>query len=46
MTVYIEKNGDLVGCYHKGTRTNNEQGKIELLSQYGPWTAEMSKNLH
>ena len=45
MTVYIGKNGDLVGCYHKGT-TNNEQAKIELLSQYGPWTAEMSKNLH
>ena len=29
-------------------RTNEqttEQGKIELLSQYGPWTAEMSNNL-
>ena len=42
MPVYIEKSGDLVGCYHSGTdeRTNErttEQGKIELLSQ---WTME------
>ena len=42
MPVYIEKSGDLVGCYHSETdgRTN-EQGKIGLLSQL-PWTAEMS----
>ena len=35
MPVYIEKSGDLVRCYHSGTdgRTN-EQGKIELLSQW------------
>ena len=48
MPVHIEKSGDLVGCYHSGTdrRTDNdnEQGKIELLSQCnGPCTAEMSK---
>ena len=32
----LKKNGDLVGGYHSGTnkRTNNEQGKIELLSQW------------
>ena len=36
MPVYIEKSGDLVGCYHSGT--NDEQkGKIGLLSQ---WTME------
>ena len=35
-SVYIEKNGDLVGCYHSGT-TDNKQGKIELLSQ---WTMD------
>ena len=37
MLVYIEKNGDLVGCYHSGTtnqQTNDEQGKIGLLSQW------------
>ena len=36
----LKKNGDLVGCYHSGItneRTNNEQGKIRLLSQ---WTME------
>ena len=32
--VYIEKSGDLVGCYHSGTNERtNKQGKIELLSQ-------------
>ena len=41
MPVYIEKSGDLVGCYHSGT--NNEKGKIELLSHIGPWKAEISK---
>ena len=47
MPVYIEKRGDLVGCYHSGT--NNEQGKIELLrtmdhgTMEGPWKADMSK---
>ena len=40
MPVYIEKKGDLVGYYHSGT-TNDEKGKIELLS-HGPWKAEMS----
>ena len=38
MPVYIEKYGDLVGCYHNGTnKQTNKQGKIELLSQ---WTME------
>ena len=37
----LKKSGDLVGCYHSGT--NNEKGKIELLSHIGPWKAEMSK---
>ena len=33
----------MVGCYHGGTSTNDEQGKIGLLSQCnGPWKAEMS----
>ena len=44
MPVYIEKNGDLVGCHHSGTtneRTNDEQGKIELLSQQ--WTMALQK---
>ena len=35
--VCIEKSGDLVGCHDSGR--NNEQGKIEPLSQ---WTADMS----
>ena len=33
--VCIEKSGDLVGCHHSGR--NNEQGKIEPLSQ---WTMD------
>ena len=38
MTVYIEKSGDLVGCYHSGTDgQTTEQGEIELLSQ---WTID------
>ena len=40
LPVYIEKDGDLVGCYHSGTtneQTNDEHGKIELLSQ---WTMD------
>ena len=38
MPVYIEKSGDLVGCYHSGTnKRTTEQGKIELLSQ---WTMD------
>ena len=38
MLVYIEKSGDMVGCYHSGTdRRTNKQGKKELLSH---WTME------
>ena len=39
MPVYNDKSVDLVRCYHSGTneRTNDEQGKIELLSH---WTME------
>ena len=39
MPVYIEKSGDLVGCYHSGTdgQTNKHKGKIGLLSH---WTME------
>ena len=38
MPVYIEKSGDLVGCYHSGTDgQTTEQGEIELLSQ---WTID------
>ena len=40
MPVYIEKNRNLVGCYHSrmiNERTNDKQGKIELLSQ---WTMD------
>jgi len=38
MHVYIEKSGDLVGCYNSGTNEQTtEQGKIELLSQ---WTMD------
>ena len=41
LPVYFEekKSGDLVGCYHSGTneQTNDEQGKIELHSQ---WTMD------
>ena len=38
MPIYIEKSGDLVGCYHSGTNKRTaKQGKIELLSQ---WTME------
>ena len=37
LCLYILKEiGDLVGCHHSGTMTN-EKGKIELLSQ---WTME------
>ena len=44
MLVYVEKSGDMVGCYHSGTdRQTNKQGKKELLMDYGLWTAEMSK---
>ena len=41
MPVYIEKSGDLVGCYHSGTdgQTNKER---QSYSANGPWTAEMS----
>ena len=38
MPVYIKKSGDLVRCYRSGTAgRTNEQGKIELLSQ---WTMD------
>ena len=38
MPVYIEKSGDLIGCYHSGpNEQTNKQGKIELLSH---WTME------
>ena len=42
MPEHIVKSGDLVGCYHSRTdgrtdKQTNEQGKIELLSQ---WTKD------
>ena len=53
MPVHIEKGGDLVGCYHSGTdrQTNkqtNEQGKIELLSQWtmDGWDEQLWQVLH
>ena len=30
----LRKNGDLVECHHSGTTNSNNQGKIELLSQW------------
>ena len=35
LCLYIEKSGDLVGCYHSGT--DGQKGKIGLLSQ---WTMD------
>ena len=47
MPVYIEKSGDLVGCYHSGTdrQQTNDQGKIGLPSQWtmDGWDAQLSK---
>ena len=47
MPVYIENSGDLVGCYHSGT-TTNEQTRKDRATHYsvnGPWKAEMSNFL-
>ena len=44
MPVYIEKSGDLVGCYHSGT--DDKQKRKDRATQpmhcNGPRTAEMS----
>ena len=35
MPVYIEKSGDLFGCYHSRTNKRaNKQGTVELLSHW------------
>ena len=41
MPVHIEKSGDLVGCYHSGTKDRTNKEKLSY-SANGPWTAEMS----
>ena len=45
LSLYMLNKSEILSGVIAGQQTTNKQGKIELLSQYGPWKAEMSKKV-